>query len=314
MSAGTVDKLGMSVFLMISTSAQPILAMLSKEDNEYKYNFATVPLIAEFLKLLTSTMMLLWKVVEFKDFRKTNRPKLRWERVNITTNMSAVVCFIMPSILYVFINNIAFLALTQMSPSTFQILNNIKILTAGLAFRIFLKRPLNELQWIALLFLVAGCTVSQIKTDGVSGIFATPVLGYMYILTSAALSAVAGVYTEFILKKNNDCLDWQQMQLYGFGVFFNIVTLTIADLRAGFNKGAWAIVLLDGYNWATYMCVVNLSFAGMLTSWVLKFADTVTKVIATSMAMLLSSAISIIYFKEQPSLQLFLGIGISTLA
>ncbi|KAK3243920.1 hypothetical protein CYMTET_46449, partial [Cymbomonas tetramitiformis] len=122
------------------------------------------------------------------------------------------------------------------------------------------------------------------------------------------------VYTEFILKKNNDCLDWQQMQLYGFGVFFNIVTLTIADLRAGFNKGAWAIVLLDGYNWATYMCVVNLSFAGMLTSWVLKFADTVTKVIATSMAMLLSSAISIIYFKEQPSLQLFLGIGISTLA
>ncbi|KAK3253486.1 hypothetical protein CYMTET_37266 [Cymbomonas tetramitiformis] len=194
MSAGTVDKLGMSVFLMISTSAQPILAMLSKEDNEYKYNFATVPLIAEFLKLLTSTMMLLWKVVEFKDFRKTNRPKLRWERVNITTNMSAVVCFIMPSILYVFINNIAFLALTQMSPSTFQILNNIKILTAGLAFRIFLKRPLNELQWIALLFLVAGCTVSQIKTDGVSGIFATPVLGYMYILTSAALSAVAGCY------------------------------------------------------------------------------------------------------------------------
>ena len=47
----------------------------------------------------------------------------------------------------------------------------------------------------------------------------------MYGCVSALLSAVAAVYTEWVLKKNNDTLYWQNMLLYGFGAAFNFLNL-----------------------------------------------------------------------------------------
>ena len=47
------------------------------------------------------------------------------------------------------------------------------------------------------------------------------------------MSAVAAVYTEWVMKRNNDSLYWQNMQLYTFGVAFNAFGLILGDLRAG---------------------------------------------------------------------------------
>jgi hypothetical protein len=49
--------------------------------------------------------------------------------------------------------------------------------------------------------------------------------GYVFGVVSALLSAVAAVYTEWVLKKNNDTLYWQNMLLYGFGSVFNLANL-----------------------------------------------------------------------------------------
>ena len=45
----------------------------------------------------------------------------------------------------------------------------------------------------------------------------------------------AAVYTEFILKSNDDALDWQQMQLYIYGSILNMIGLTINDYRYEFR-------------------------------------------------------------------------------
>lgn len=45
-------------------------------------------------------------------------------------------------------------------------------------------------------------------------LFSAPIQGYMFGILSACLSALAGVYTEFLMKKNNDSLYWQNVQLY----------------------------------------------------------------------------------------------------
>ena len=52
-----------------------------------------------------------------------------------------------------------------------------------------------------------------------------PPQGYVFALVSALMSAVAAVYTEWVLKKNNDTLYWQNMLLYGFGAAFNFANL-----------------------------------------------------------------------------------------
>ena len=59
------------------------------------------------------------------------------------------------------------------------------------------------------------------------------VQGYLFGVLSAFLSALAAVYTEWVMKRNNDSLYWQNMQLYTFGVAFNAFGLILADLRAG---------------------------------------------------------------------------------
>lgn len=60
-----------------------------------------------------------------------------------------------------------------------------------------------------LLIQVKGC--GEVSCDS---LFSSPIQGYMLGVLSACLSALAGVYTEFLMKKNNDSLYWQNVQLY----------------------------------------------------------------------------------------------------
>lgn len=112
--------------------------------------------------------------------------------------------------------------------------------------------------------------------------------GYMFGALSALLSAGAAVYTEWVMKRNNDSLYWQNAQLYAFGIFFNGMGLLLGDFRAGFSGGLWSSQLLHGYNWVTVLVVANLAFSGLVVSWVMKFADSIMKV-----STLLSSVIVI---------------------
>ena len=57
--------------------------------------------------------------------------------------------------------------------------------------------------------------------------------GYLFGVLSAFLSAIAAVYTEWVMKRNSDSLYWQNMQLYSFGVAFNALGLTLGDLQQG---------------------------------------------------------------------------------
>lgn len=113
------------------------------------------------------------------------------------------------------------------------------------------------------------------------------------------------------MKKNNDNLYWQNVQLYGFGSLFNALRLTYDDIIAGFENGSWITNALTGYNWVTVLIVLNFALAGMSVSWIMKFADTIVKVYATSSSMMITALLSIWFFGLEPTLQLFMGIVIA---
>ena len=71
------------------------------------------------------------------------------------------------------------------------------------------------------LFQVKGC--GEASCDS---LFAAPIKGYMLGVLSACLSALAGVYTEFLMKKNNDSLYWQNVQLYTQVSFLHSMTFS----------------------------------------------------------------------------------------
>ncbi|KAH7862208.1 hypothetical protein Vadar_001455 [Vaccinium darrowii] len=284
--------------LTILTSSQGILTTLSQSNGGYKYDYATIPFLAEVFKLIVSAF-LLWREI------KTSTPP------RMTTDWKTVRLYPIPSIIYLIHNNVQFATLTYVDTSTYQILGNLKIVTTAILFRLFLKRKLSNLQWMAIVLLAVGTTTSQVKGCGgtsCDSVFSSPIQGYMLGILSACLSALAGVYTEFLMKKNNDSLYWQNVQLYTFGSIFNMAHLLFNDFNGGFEKGPWWQRLFNGYSIITWMVVLNLGSTGLLVSWLMKYADNIVKVYSTSMAMLLTMVLSIFLFSFKPTLQLFLGI------
>ncbi|GMP43712.1 hypothetical protein CsSME_00012971 [Camellia sinensis var. sinensis] len=274
-----------AAILTILTSSQGILTTLSQSNGGYKYDYATVPFLAEV-------------------FKRPTPPRM-------TTDWKSVRLYPIPSIIYVIHNNVQFATLTFVDPSTYQIMGNLKIVTTGILFRMFLKRKLSNLQWMAIVLLAVGTTTSQAKGCGEAScdsLFSSPIQGYMLGILSACLSALAGVYTEFLMKKNNDSLYWQNVQLYTFGAIFNMARLLLDDFRGGFHRGPWWQRLFNGYSITTWMVVLNLCSTGLLVSWLMKYADNIVKVYSTSMAMLLTMVLSTLLFTFRPTLQLFLGI------
>ncbi|KAH6789276.1 Nucleotide-sugar transporter family protein [Perilla frutescens var. frutescens] len=284
--------------LTILTSSQGILTTLSQSNGGYKYDYATVPFLAEVFKLIVSSV-LLWR-----ECQRSPSPK-------ITTEWRSVRLYPIPSVIYLIHNNVQFATLTYVDTSTYQIMGNLKIVTTAILFRLFLRRKLSNLQWMAIVLLAIGTTTSQVKGCGETScesLFSSPIQGYMLGALSACLSALAGVYTEFLMKKNNDSLYWQNIQLYTFGAIFNMAKLVMDDFRSGFENGPWWQRLFNGYTMTTWMVVLNLGSTGLLVSWLMKYADNIVKVYSTSMAMLLTMVMSVFLFHFKPTLQLFLGI------
>lgn len=283
--------------LTIFTSSQGILTTLSQTGGKYLYDYGTVPFLAELLKLVVSIFMI-WREERASGIRNT----LDWKTVRL---------YPIPSLIYLIHNNVQFATLTFVDTSTYQIMGNLKIVTTGILFRVFLKRRLSNLQWMAIVLLTVGTTTSQIKGCGegnCGSLFSSRYEGYFLGIISAFLSALAGVYTEFLMKKTNESLYWQNAQLYAFGVLFNFLRLV---LEGGWQK-VWR--LCNGYDIVTWLVVLNLGCTGLLVSWIMKYADNIVKVYATSMAMLLTMILSTLLFDFKPSLQLFLGIVICTMS
>jgi UDP-sugar transporter A1/2/3 len=301
--------LSVAALLTALTSSQGLLTSASKNtDGSYSYNFATVPFFAEATKLAISWYLL-------KNQRASDPGS-----VQMTKDPKTVALFVVPSIIYMFHNNVQFFFLKYVDPATYQILGNLKIVSTGLLLRVVLSRYLSNLQWLALTLLMIGATTSQLNTDCTQGAsnstFSAPIQGYVFGLLSALLSAVAAVYTEWILKKNNDTLYWQNVQLYGFGVIFNGLGLLFSSSSSSTpgDFGLNPFTMTRGYSLVTWLVVANLAFSGLAVSWVMKNADSIVKVYATSLAMLLTTAVSVALFGLQPTLQMGLGIVVASIS
>ena len=135
------------------------------------------------LQLFVSSLFL------WKESQKSPPPKM-------TTDWRTVRLYPIPSIIYLIHNNVQFATLTYVDTSTYQIMGNLKIVTTGILFRwfsikykwlcyintyhfwnhfshtradistswfrLFLRRKLSNLQWMAIVLLAVGTTTSQV--------------------------------------------------------------------------------------------------------------------------------------------------------
>lgn len=128
-------------------------------------------------------------------------------------------------------------------------------------------------------------------------------LGFSCALVACVLSGLAGVYFEKILKGSNSVSVWMrnvQLSLLSLPLGFGMVYLT--DSTSVAENG-----FFFGYDlFVVYLVAMNAT-GGLLVAVVVKYADNILKGFACSLAIIISSIISIFLFGFVISMQFVLG-------
>ena len=124
-------KIASCVVLLGFQISSTIFTQLSKSpDGTYPYNSVLLAATVEMTKLAASSAFLVGL-------------KLSGREVRVTWSLQRFLSFAIPGFCYFVSNNCMFLIIRELGPTTFQITNNLKILSTGVLMRVFLNRPLS---------------------------------------------------------------------------------------------------------------------------------------------------------------------------
>lgn len=284
----TIQATVWSLMLVVETiiyGSYSVLVNLGKEDGKIPFKSGPVVFLIEFTKLMTSC------VLYIPEFKKQNYlfPSIPWK---------TLLSFSIPALLYTFNNNVAIYMQLHMDPTTFQVLNNLKIASTALLYRVIIKREISKPQWIALsLLMLAGVCdsyggfVDKKLEHAPSQIFIT-VTGLLMMLLYCTVSGLAAVLTEYLYKRVITSLHLQNILLYGYGTGLNGITmlwqnLTYDDVGGGF---------LTGFSVYTWLVVLTQASNGLIMSVVMKHGSNLTRLFIISGGMLTSTVLSMFVF------------------
>ncbi|EOD32202.1 hypothetical protein EMIHUDRAFT_202843 [Emiliania huxleyi CCMP1516] len=230
-------------------SLQPILVSLSKnEAGGFDYSVPASTMLSELLKLLLSSGLLLRQMATCAPSELLSEQP--W---------AEMLSYSLPGLIYFVNNNCLFFILQEVDPTTFQLLSQMKTLFTGLLFRLFLRRRLSAVQYLALAASTAQPAVSQLPT------YRTEAGGTL------VHKHIGGVYSEKLLKgRASASIHWQNVQLYLWGVAFNAIGVYTKDRQALLGPG-------DRH---------SLPGGSLAISAVLKYADNIARVYAHAIAMM----------------------------
>mmetsp|Transcript_30023 Transcript_30023/g.62901 ORF Transcript_30023/g.62901 Transcript_30023/m.62901 type:complete len:486 (+) Transcript_30023:322-1779(+) len=219
-----------------------------------------------------------------------------------------------PSFLYTIQNNLLYLALTNLDAATYQILYQLKILTTALFSATMLGRRFSKTKWASLVVLTAGVALVQISGssdhdgDGedddknrLAGLFA--------VLCAACTSGFSGVYFEKILKGSETSLWIRNIQMGIPSMIIAWATVFLHDAEEVERKGFFV-----GYSPMVVLVITVQAVGGLIVAVVVKYADNVLKVFATSFSILLSCLISALVFDFRPNFKFLVGASLVILS
>lgn len=280
--------------LTLLTCSQGLLIAASKtKRGSYGYSTLSANMSVELLKLLLSFSSLFM---------------LRWRsgltaHTSLRLPVSKLIMYPIPAALYLVKNLLQYTILLYVQAPSYQILKNMNVLTTALLYSLVLQKYISKLEWCSLVLLSIGCVVSQLQSDS-NNLLQLSATGLLLSIVMASLSSLAGVYTEFIMKKDDTRhVSIQNIYLYTFGIFFNFVAYygqmrsTSFDLRNFFK----------GYSPFVWLMIFNQAFSGIAVSYVMKYENNLTKVKATSLAVVLTTLLSVVFLDFTLEVQFILG-------
>lgn len=276
-----------SLVVLLSTYTL-LIAYSSDGSGNYTFFFTTVTLAGELLKLLISVVLcVLTRCIYPKD---TRTPLL------LTAKKS--LHFAVPAVLYCLNNNLLFLILVVVDPTTFQLLSHISIVFVALFTLLLMHRTLDAVQWISMITLFVGTALTQLNCSTV--LTRSKSLGLLLIALYAAMDAFGSVYTERRLKMDaRDSIHVQNIHLFTYSSAANALLFAIYDFRHAQHSG-----FFYGYSWITVTIVIAFGLFGIISNLIMKQQSTIARSFCVSIAVLLTALLAYLFLDFEPTLLL----------
>jgi UDP-sugar transporter A1/2/3 len=226
-----------------------------------------------------------------------------------------VIKLCVPSLLYTVQNNLLYLALTNLDAATYQVCYQLKILTTAVFSAILLHRKFSRTKWAALVILTVGVAIVQVSGSGDQNTQNTSsdkhnrLIGLIAVLCAACTSGFSGVYFEKILKGSTTSLWIRNIQMGLPSVIIAYLTIYAKDASAVASQG-----FLGGYTPMVWTVVTVQAVGGLIVAVVVKYADNVLKVFASSFSIVISCIISALLFAFRPTFSFVVGASLVVLA
>ena len=242
---------------------QPLaIAGAKNSDGSFSFNKTTMVLLVEFVKLLFCCCVFL---IQYFTSAAAQRSAL----TDLTFRQS--LHYLVPAVLYAASNTLVYYGMSYINPALFHVLGNIRIITAGVLYRLMMGKKQTDVQWVALLILTFGAAIVTPDMEEVdSGSNANPMWGLFFIILMCICSTSSSIYTEKYFKKSQDVsIFYQNCILYAYGIVVNAIYLLITDSKGLVEQG-----FFEGYDSRALMVLTAQSTMGIILSFVFKVSDT----------------------------------------
>lgn len=242
---------------------------------------------------------------------------------------NVLLLYLVPAGLYCLYNNLAFINLSFFDPTTYYLLLQFRVVITGVLFQIIFKKYLSRKQWMSLILLTLGCMIKQFNfgdqaeskspNSNDEAISSKNIIGLdlsinaVFILVQTICSCLAGVYNEYLLKNNGQEVNIyiQNVFMYVDSIFCNALIL----LAQGNLLSAFTIQnLTEICRPKVLIIIVNNCFIGIITSFFLKYLNSILKTFASSIELIFTAILCRILFSIPIYINTVLSIAIVSLS
>jgi UDP-galactose transporter len=314
----------------------------------HRYFASTAVFLNELVKLTVSLTMALYSIATDPKTPDTSTATALFAELVRAMFAGDSWKLAIPAMLFTLQSSLHYVALSNLDAATFQVTDQLKILTTAVFSVLLLGKKLNARRWLSLLLLMAGVAIVQLPTgashaevlsmkdlkaggashaarsiwdleeagsgsarqlskrsatyEGIEEDFAAAnpqmntSIGLIAVLMACITSGLAGVYFEKVLKESRGeraASVWirnVQLSFYSLwpALFIGVVFWDGEHIsKTGF---------FAGYNWVVWTNILLQAAGGILVSFVINYANNITKNFATSVSIVISFMGSVIFF------------------
>lgn len=264
----------------------------------YAYNTIALVFLTECTKLIIAISIYLKE----KDVKSLI--------ASIFSHQKLFLLYFIPAALYCLYNNLAFVSLVNFDPTTYYVLLQLRMVVTGALYQVIFKRRLSRMQWLSLVLITIGCTIKNLHSNDpqhepgevhltMNREFFVKIT---WIFVQIFCSCFAGVYTEFLVKDTGHDVHLMVQNVY---MYVDSMVCNLIALLLTFGGDSSLAAFVDHpietfsqilFNPLVLSVMINNALCGIITSLFLKSFNSILKIFASALELVITAIICWILF------------------